>query len=237
MICGKSGDIIFPVKDLISQITSTEKPAAAPKPVDGAATIQVVAETDLLTTPAEPETPAAPPADPATPVTPATAADPATPAEPTDPAAPPTDPATPAEPAPRKRGRPPGSRNKTAPSFDDISQVATVDYEAMSALLFDMSTGVLANALGPEWLAKTPEERDNVSKCLAVYLKSKKVQDIPPGLMLTVVVVAYAAPRLQAPATQQKLRPAMAWGWAKIKGFFKRKPVQLAVIPTNNQPN
>lgn len=135
------------------------------------------------------------------------------------------------EPKRRGRGRPPGSKNRMTPNFDDIppAAVVEVDYKQMSCALFDMSTGILTNAFGPEWQPRPPEqvggldERGAVCTALEVYLKSKQAKDIPPGLMLTIVVVAYAAPRLQAPTTKEKLLPMANWCWMKIKSFFGRK--------------
>jgi hypothetical protein len=107
----------------------------------------------------------------------------------------------------------------------------------MAGMLFDMSTGTLAVVLGPEWQARPSQEvtlpdgrkqvvdeRMNVVSALAKYLESKEVKDIPPGIMLTVVVLAYAAPRFQAPSTKAKIVGGWTWLKSKIGGFFKGKP-------------
>lgn len=126
-----------------------------------------------------------------------------------------------------------GQRQQTRANFDDIEtetlrtepEVKSVDYQSLAGMCFDISVNTSASAFGPEWLPRPsinpnfPDERTVVVNALATYLKSKEVKDIPPGLMLTIVVVAYAAPRLNAPSTRQKL--GIGWTWLKSK--FKRK--------------
>lgn len=217
------------MSDLISQITSTEKPQETKTP-DSAEIpkVKIVTEADLLSGPAADQTPA----------TATEAAPEQTPAIEAAPEQQPAPEAAPAEPIKRGRGRPKGSTNKPRADFSDVATVAAkVDYNAMSGALFDMSTGMLTTTFGPEWQPRSADERAMVVGPLAQYLQSKQVQDIPPGVMVCVVIAAYAGPRLAVPTTANKVKPAVAWCWAKIKGFFKRKPVVLSVIPgqQNNQ--
>jgi SAM-dependent MidA family methyltransferase len=110
---------------------------------------------------------------------------------------------------------------KTAPDFSDLTGtaqtpgIATVDYKAMSEMLFDMSTGVAATSLGQEWLPKSVEERQMVCKPLAAYMKSKEMKDLPPGVVLSFVVLAYSMPRFAQPSTKEKL--VRGWFWLKSK--------------------
>jgi len=144
------------------------------------------------------------------------------------------------EPKKRRVGRPPGSKNKPHADFSDIPPATgveiVVDYKQMSCALFDMTAGILTNTLGPEWQPRAPEtiggldERGAVVSAMEVYLKSKNAKDIPPGLMLTIVIVAYAAPRLQAPSTKEKLLPMAYYCWGKIKSFFGRKIGRVEII-------
>jgi hypothetical protein len=157
----------------------------------------------------------------------------------------PIDPDAEAQAQPKRRGRPPGRKNTPKPDFSDIAPAQAtetlVDYKQMSCALFDMTTGVLATSLGPEWQPRpvqkvgeiVVDERGAVCSALEVYLKSKQAKDIPPGLMLTIVVVAYAAPRLQAPSTKEKLLPAAKYAWMKVKSFFSRKRTTVQIIPTD----
>lgn len=117
--------------------------------------------------------------------------------------------------------------NGGAPDFSDVVRQPAaavqqmVDYDAMAAMVFDMSTGVLTNALGPEWQPRPsekpgmPSEREVMCGALKAYFQSKNTPDIPPGLMLTALIISYGAPRLRAPSTASKL--SMAWTWMKLK--------------------
>ncbi len=128
------------------------------------------------------------------------------------------------EPIKRGRGRPPGARNKSVSQIvEGAEQVNQVDYALMSGALFDMSTGALSTMFGPEWMPKSAQEREHVILPLMVYLKSKQVQDIPPGMMLTIIVCAYAAPRLREPSTASKL--GAMWVWLKSKIIRKKKAI------------
>lgn len=134
----------------------------------------------------------------------------------------------------RGRGRPRGSRNK--PNFDDVTAAETVvNYDELAGFVFDSSTGTLAMALGDEWRARSDDERKSVVAVLAVYLKSKQVKDIPPGVMLTIVLLAYATPRLKEPATASKIK--LGWSWLRFKvwpsfaNFFRRKKSNVVKMP------
>lgn len=131
---------------------------------------------------------------------------------------------------PRKRGRPPGSKTKTAPDFSDVTQLSavSVDYGVMAGATFDMTVGIAASTMGPEWMPRSPEERNMVVESLRVYLASKQVKDIPPGLMLTIILVAYSAPRLNAPPTREKLRFGFTWVKMRVSGFFRRRQKQVS---------
>lgn len=124
------------------------------------------------------------------------------------------------------------------PTFDDVTKPAetitqkVVDYDAMAGMVFDMSAGILTMTFGDEWQPKPaeqpgkPGERDIVCNALAGYFRSKEVADIPPGLMLTVVCVAYAGGRIRHPNTANKLK--LAWQWTKVKlgslmSWFRKK--------------
>ena len=111
-----------------------------------------------------------------------------------------------------------------------VEQVA--NFGQMGALTFDMTTGALCSLFGPEWQAKTKEERDAVIAALAEYYKSKGMQDLPPGWMLLFVVAAYSAPRLAHNNTQSKLKLLGHWCKVKVTGFLamfkRRKPVAVA---------
>lgn len=101
----------------------------------------------------------------------------------------------------------------------ESTPIPVTDYKLLSEMIFDTGTNALSIGFGEEWKPRSELERDNVCISLAAYLKSKEVKDIPPGMMLTIVLVAYSAPRFQAPSTRDKIKI----GWLKVKTLFKRK--------------
>lgn len=145
------------------------------------------------------------------------------------------------KPKKRGRGRPPGSANKNKDGSEEsasvivetqpapispitVEQIPQVDYALMSQMAFDAGTNSLAMLFGPEWQARDETERSAVCNSLASYLRAKQVQDIPPGMMLTIVLCAYSAPRLRQPATANKLK--LGWYWLKNK-FSKKVTVAV----------
>lgn len=117
-----------------------------------------------------------------------------------------------------------GTENHGRPDFSDIlgntAQAAETDYGALANIFFDTGVGVTTMFFGPEWQPRSPEEKSMVTAPLAVYLKSKGMTDLPPGVILSIVILAYSAPRLQAPSTKQKLQGG--WIWLKSKIFRKK---------------
>ena len=95
-----------------------------------------------------------------------------------------------------------------------------VNYDALAGMTFDLTVGTLTTVFGPEWQPKSPEEKQSVVIPLSAYMKSKNFSDLPPGMVLCVMVVAYSSTRLQTPNTKQKITGA--WLWLKSK-FFRKK--------------
>ena len=110
------------------------------------------------------------------------------------------------------------SEPKPLPS--NPAATASVDYATMAGLTFDVSVGVLTTVFGPEWQPRSPEEKATVVGPLAAYMKAQGMTDLPPGVVLAIVAVAYSAPRLQATSTKQKITGA--WLWLKSKIFRKK---------------
>ena len=114
--------------------------------------------------------------------------------------------------------------NGAKPDFSDViaetAKSADADYGALSEIFFATGVGVATMIFGPEWQPRSPEEKATVTGPLAVYLKSKDISDLPPGVVLSIVCMAYAAPRFQATSTKQKL--TLWWLWIKNK-FFRGK--------------
>ncbi len=87
-------------------------------------------------------------------------------------------------------------------------------------MIFDMTTGAACVTLGPEWKAKSEEEKNFVCSPLEAYLRAKEISDIPPGVLLAFAVAAYSATRIQEPSTMGKIK--LGWQWLKNK-FSKGK--------------
>ncbi len=149
----------------------------------------------------------------------------------------------------RGRGRPPGTKNKKTESASEESFVPSsaseapkqsVNYDAMATALFHMGTGTLAQVLGPEWLPREPGpgipgEVEIIVPAIKRYIESKQMSDLPPGMMLTVVLIAYAAPRFSAPNTKQKVQGT--WLWLKSK-FGRKKKMEIVKSPVaRNEEN
>ena len=154
-------------------------------------------------------------------------------------------------PTPGASGPAPGGPPGPPPDFSDLppgeqaagaaaqgtEQAAQVDYPAVAGMTFDMLTNILASIFGPEWRPETAQEREMVVASLAAYMKSKQMPDIPPGLMLCLVVAIYSGKRLQAPSTRSKIKLIFAWCKDKFGRFFrKRGPARVAEAPGPIQP-
>ncbi len=116
---------------------------------------------------------------------------------------------------------------ETAPA-----QVVATNYEIMAATVFDMSVGTLTMVFGPEWQPRNPEEKGAVVMTLKAYMESKQMKDLPPGVILAFVCMAYAAPRFTAPATSTKLKVGWSWFKEKCKKFLPRKKFAPVVMAT-----
>lgn len=130
-------------------------------------------------------------------------------------------------------GSPTKTRNKRA-DFSDVptATIKPVDYNLVAGMLFTTSTGILSMVFGNEWQPRSEEEKQAVTGALATYCQSKEVKDIPPGVLLACVVLAYAAPRLREPNTMGKLKLTWLWCKAKVAPFFSRrkKTAELKVV-------
>lgn len=150
----------------------------------------------------------------------------------------------------RGRGRPPGSKSKTnkapeanaKPDFSDVNgpaaqpkaEVKPVNYEAMAAMSFGMAAGAMANIFGPEWLPRPPQpgqpgEKEMMEMGIANWMRASEMPDIPPGMMLLLLVGMYAAPRFAVPNTKDKVKGL--WYWIKSK-FGKKKKIIIVPSPT-----
>jgi hypothetical protein len=121
----------------------------------------------------------------------------------------------------------PGNGAAAPADFTDLTQTPgppPPNYEMMAAITFDMSVNGLALVFGPEWQPQNPTERGAVVGAIKTYYEAQGIKDIPPGMMLAIVVGIYAAPRIQQPTTRGKL--SVAWAWCKAK-FKKRATLRI----------
>lgn len=109
--------------------------------------------------------------------------------------------------APQKRGRKP---KPVGPP---------VDYGKLANVMFDMGVGLLTTGFGPEWQPENPDERQMIIDPLATYLESQGFTDLPPGVVLSIVVIAYSAKRIHHPNTKAKLVKI----GGKVKGMLGNK--------------
>jgi len=79
---------------------------------------------------------------------------------------------------------------------------------------------------GDEWLPITNaqygiDERGTMEKAFADYFESQGINDFPPGIALTLTILAYAGPRFTMPKTKSRMEKISDWVKAK---FFGKKP-------------
>lgn len=159
----------------------------------------------------------------------------------------------PQSPAPKRgRGRPKGSTNKSDPANsttsstivipleggaeeidhdNPVEEKPAVNHRQLAEITFDLTTNSLAAIVGPEWRTTGPDEREAMIIPLEMYLKTKQMNDIPPGAILCFAIATYAAPRMRAPATRTKI--AMGWAWMKSK-WSGRKQFTPKVVDREN---
>ena len=99
----------------------------------------------------------------------------------------------------------------------------------------------LGRTIGGDDFIPRPEEDAMISDAFAVYMQSKNMKDLPPGVALCVAIMAYVLPRFAQPAVAKKLDKAKAGFWVWMQGF-KRKGSSLrqedskGEIIDNNKP-
>lgn len=107
------------------------------------------------------------------------------------------------------------------------AQTKIANAKAAASAAVDMSIQSLELLLGAEW---TPvqqdglDERNNLKDATANYFIAKEINDFPPGVALSVVVMAYAMPRIVGgPETKTRLAKAKIWLSEKYNNVRKKK--------------
>jgi hypothetical protein len=152
----------------------------------------------------------------------------------------------------RGRGRPPGSTNKNKAGEQGQSSIVIpngnetgeenpdapqpekppVNHRQLAEITFDLTTNSLAVMVGPEWKASSPDEREAMLVPLEMYLKTKQMDDIPPGAILCFAIASYTAPRLRAPATASKIK--LGWAWLRSKWAGRKQYAAPRVVESDN---
>lgn len=94
-----------------------------------------------------------------------------------------------------------------------------------------ISSGVMV--FGDEWLPEIQKvavdgkefsisERESLIEATDLYMAAKNIQDIPPGLCLTLVVSSYCLKRVNKPKTREKLSVIVGGIRGKIGNIFNR---------------
>ena len=138
----------------------------------------------------------------------------------------------------RKRpGRKSGGVSSAGLSSERVRNPATGEQSsALKRQQARMSGGAAANALimfgvvmgGDEWNPIQDEkegidERAQLQQAFGDYFEAKEMSDIPPGVALSIAVVAYAAPRFTMPQTKSKMQKFKEWIASKIAKRRVRK--------------
>lgn len=126
----------------------------------------------------------------------------------------------------RRRGRKGGTsssasgekQKKTTVSSGSVAGIDMTDYAVLGDLAAGMTAATGVMVFGAEWDFRDPAERQGMAMAYAEYMRAKEIRDIPPGMVLTMVLVSYSVPRLQLPETQSRMQKIGGWIKSKIAG-------------------
>lgn len=139
----------------------------------------------------------------------------------------------------KKRGRKAGAQvSSTMPQKPGAATIAPAGVSPDQSALA-RAAGVQAAELvfmvgmvagGQEWAPRVDEktgldERGMMQKAVGDYFVATGKTDIPPGVALTLALVAYAAPRFTMPQTQSRVSRARDWLASKWLGFRARRQI------------
>jgi hypothetical protein len=117
-----------------------------------------------------------------------------------------TDPVAPGTPSP--------STAPTAPNAPDRFDLA-------ADLYCKSGYGLATTAFSDDgWQPESAAEHEALRTAVAVYLRAKQSEDLPPGVILTLAISAYAGKRVSRPRTRERLLIL----WMRIQSLFKRGP-------------
>lgn len=114
----------------------------------------------------------------------------------------------------------PPRRQQSPPKI--TTPVIVTDYRALgrtAAAVFFVSGELI---LGQEWAPDSPTEGDSIAGAFSRYFEASGIQELSPGLMLTLTLGSYSVARMQRPVIKTKIQKATEWITSKLK-LFKRQ--------------
>ena len=121
----------------------------------------------------------------------------------------------------KKRGRKAGkAQNSTVAKPTQAMQNPNQKYQMTGAAIAESIFMVGRVIGGDEWQPIVDEktgvdERKNMTDAWSQYAQAKDIGDVPPGVLVAIVMVGYIGPRLAGPKTKTRLQ--LAWTWLKAK--------------------
>lgn len=133
----------------------------------------------------------------------------------------------------KKRGRKPGqtdngSAKPSSSGSNTVTEPKTVNYKGTAKVLCGMVFGGLEGVFGAAW-KPSDGERSSIEDATETYCQSKEIGDLPPGILLLMVVGMYALPRLNDDGTKERLRK---WGLMKAP---PRKVENTTKVPESSK--
>ena len=133
-----------------------------------------------------------------------------------------------------KRGRKAASQQQQPPENEPESSPEPVKEVQVGFIAAHAFCSVATMLFGDEWrpeVSKDINELDYLTESFAVYFKSQDMDDIPPGIALTIALSMYSLKRFGKPVTQSKISKLKSWAllrFFKLKNKFKVKKPDLA---------
>lgn len=151
-------------------------------------------------------------------------------------------------PTPQGGPAPQGGASTLPPDIDSQEAHARVqvDYDQLANVLVEMTTEIMASAIGPEWRPGklqgpngiSIDERITLTRPLAIYMESKELPDLPPGVVVLLAIGLYSSRRFHQENTRKKFGWMFKAAKEKIFGFFRRKKKNAPPAPpkSDSQP-
>jgi hypothetical protein len=113
----------------------------------------------------------------------------------------------------RKRGRKAGASSARTP-VEAVSAARVDPADVAACQAANLVINGCTMAFGPAWAA-SPGEAAGMQGAFKDYFAARGVPSMPPEIGLAVVLLAYAAPRIDQEKAKGKI--ALAWQWLKMR--------------------